>query len=584
MIPVFELTPLDRQFADFIVAISAKASPHLHLAAALASNAVGSGNVCLNLSDIAGRTIQVDKTDLTIPPHEELFTALQNAGSIGAPDAFAPLVLDRSSRLYLYRYWKYEQTLAKRILEMAQAAPFPVDNSLLDKGLDRLFPKEGKNETDWQRIAAIKAVHKRFCIISGGPGTGKTSTVVKILALLLEQSAGRPLRIALAAPTGKAAARLQESISLAKETLASPEEIRESIPQKASTIHRLLSPVAGSSRFRFTEENLLPFDLVIIDEASMVSLPLMAKLAAALKPDARLLLLGDRDQLASVEAGAVLGDLCAGASAGAESADPPAPLQDNIVILTRNYRFHRDSGIGAAAAAINQGEGAKALALLSGTAGSECRWHELSRTEPLKKQLASSVLRGYAPYLEATTAEEALPLFNSFRVLCALRQGMLGVEAVNLLIEELLAEKRLIRPLGRWYAGRPVLVTANDYSIRLFNGDIGLTLPDPQADGALRVCFPDGAGGIRTVSPLRLPAHETAFAMTIHKSQGSEFSRVLMLLPDHDSELLTRELLYTGITRARESVEIIGDSSLFITAAARRIERASGLREALWPS
>ena len=252
-------------------------------------------------------------------------------------------------------------------------------------------------------------------------------------------------------------------------------------------------------------------------------------------------------------------------------------------MLTRNYRFQGESSIGAAASAIRRGDGASALALLTGTDSNGSAWQELSRTESLQQQLSGTVIRGYAPYLAASSAQEALTLFSNFRVLCAMRQGPLGVEAVNQLIFELLAEKRLIRPLGRWYAGRPVLVTANDYALKLFNGDIGITWPDPDADGALRVCFPDGTGGIRTISPLRLPDHETAFAMTIHKSQGSEFSRLLMLLPGHDSELLTRELLYTGLTRAREGVEIIGNSGLFMAAAARHIERASGLREALWP-
>jgi len=581
---VFELTPLDRHFADFIASISDAASPHLHLAAALASNAVGSGNVCLNLSDIADRTIRVDNAPLRMPPLNELLDSLRRTTCISAPGTFAPLVLDQRGRLYLYRYWKYEQTLTEQILAMAQAPPLPVNNELLAEGLDRLFPMYTPEETDWQRTAALTAVTKRFCIISGGPGTGKTFTIVKILALLLEQAIDRPLRIALAAPTGKAAARLQESIALAKESLSCNDQIRQRIPEQATTLHRLLGPVAGSPRFRFSADNPLPFDLVIIDEASMVSLPLMAKLTAALKPDARLLLLGDRDQLASVEAGAVLGDLCGDSDLrDRASSEAAAPLQDSIVILTRNYRFQGSSAIGAAASAINLGDGAAALTLLTSAKTDDSVWQELSRTESFKKQLSGTIIRGYAPYLATTSAQEALSIFNSFRVLCALRQGPLGVEAVNLLIEELLAEKQLIRPLGRWYAGRPVLVTANDYSLRLFNGDIGLTLPDPLVGGALKVCFPNGAGGIRTVSPLRLPAHETAFAMTIHKSQGSEFTKVLMLLPGHDSELLTRELLYTGLTRARESVEIIGDSSLFIAAAARRIERASGLKEALWP-
>jgi len=346
----------------------------------------------------------------------------------------------------------------------------------------------------------------------------------------------------------------------------------------------------------------MPYDVVIVDEASMVDLPLMAKLVTALKNDARLILLGDRDQLASVEAGAVLGDLC---GTGTEMLYSPEfcrlvertsgavfqnasievqfpPLTDILVILKKNYRFLASSGIGHLATAINAGNGEQALALLSIDTAQDIKWRDLDLPAALKKALASEITEGYRHYLAAGTAEEALSRFDGFRVLCALREGPYGVIAVTKLIEEILVEHRLIDVHNRWYKGRPVIVTTNDYSMKLFNGDVGIVFPDSDLAGTPRVYFPTADGGVRKVSPVRLPAHETVYAMTVHKSQGSEFERVLLLLPDHDSELLSRELIYTGITRARSEVEVRGVKEVFAAAVARRIERKSGLGDALW--
>jgi exodeoxyribonuclease V alpha subunit len=410
------------------------------------------------------------------------------------------------------------------------------------------------------------------------------------------------LRIALAAPTGKAAARLNESISRMKEGLTCSAAVREQIPINVSSIHRLLGSISGSVRFRYSVENQLPFDVVIIDEASMVDLPLMAKLVTALKEDARLILLGDRDQLASVEAGAVLGDLCSVGRQESFSPDfcqlvkrltggvieesatkesNPSPT-DHLVILKQNYRFQAGSGIGILAAAINAGDGEQAVNLLCKDSSAGIQWRDLPDATLLKKSLAAEIIAGYRHYLGAATAEEALARFDDFRLLCALREGPYGVVAVTKLIEEILAENRLIDLHSRWYKGRPVIVTTNDYNMKLFNGDVGIVFPGSDHSDTLRVCFPAPDGGIRTVSPLRLPVHETVYAMTVHKSQGSEFDRVLLLLPYHDSELLSRELLYTGITRAKNEVAVWGKREIFAAALERRIERKSGLQDAIW--
>lgn len=598
----FELTATDRHFAAFIKREAGEAPPWLELATSLASNAVGNGNICLNLADIAGTEILVDGSAEQVPLLGELHDQLAGTSVVGAPAEFTPLVLDGHGRLYLYRYWKYERDLVRIILEKAGTPVSDLDEGLLGKGLQRLFPENSGEESDWQKIAALAAVQKKFCVISGGPGTGKTTTVVKILALLLEQARDKPLRIALAAPTGKAAARLKESIHTMKDKLDCSDAIKSQIPEEVTTIHRLLGVRAGSLRFRHSEVNPLPFDVVIIDEASMVALPLMAKLACALKGDSSLILLGDRDQLASVEAGAALGDICgrgrqepfspefvkfvkrvAGENIPSGSdASADCPLADSLVVLKKNYRFGENSGIGAVSRAVNSGDGNGAFALLKAVGSTGCCWHDAPKPDTLKKALTEIVVSGYGAYLAAKSPAEALQLFDNFRILCAVRQGGYGVAGVNALVEEILVEKGLIEQRNRWYAGRPVMITVNDYNLKLFNGDIGIVLPDPAGEGSSRVWFPAADGGIRNVSPLRLPEHETVYAMTVHKSQGSEFKRVLMLLPDQNSEVLTRELIYTGITRAKSDVAVWGDRETFVAAVSRRIDRKSGLNDAFW--
>ena len=602
MTMLFELNAIDRHFADFIFRESGGESLLLKAVVSLLSNAVGNGNICLNLADIADKEIRIDGEDIGVPDLDKLHDALKGTTVVGPPGEFKPLVLDGKGRLYLYRYWKYEQDLAQVILKKAATTCDGLDEDLLGKGLARLFPSVAEEDIDWQKAAALAAVRKSFCVISGGPGTGKTSTVVKIIALLLELAGDESCRIALAAPTGKSAARLKGAIALMKEALNCDESIKGNLPHDVSTIHRLLGPMAGSVHFRYSEKNSLPYDAVIIDEASMVSLPLMAKLARAIKQNARLIILGDRDQLASVEAGAVLGDICGGVRQEIFSAEfgalfanlthailPTAlpgellpPLADSLVVLKRNYRFPAESGIGAAGKAVNAGKGAEALAILKDHTFPDIAWHNAPEPDVIKKALTDAVLAGYGNYLAAETAAEALRLFDAFRVLCALRRGPYGVIDINTLIEGILTQKGLIDPQQRWYQYRPVLITVNDYNLKLFNGDVGIVFPDREGDGSPRVFFPAPEGGVRKISPVRLPAHETVFAMTIHKSQGSEFDQVHMLLPAQDNALLTRELIYTGITRAKEKVAIWGNEEVFISAVARRTERKSGLREALW--
>ncbi len=595
-----QLTPLDLHFARFMVSLSGDGSGWLLRAAALVSRAVADGHVCLDLAEAAGVKLPEGLPPCSCPTDPARWAEeLRKSPVVGSPGEYRPLILDSQGRLYLHRYWRFEHDLAEAIRERVMSRPPDLDLERLADGLGRLFPPDGREGIDWQKIAALAALSHRFTVISGGPGTGKTSTVVKIIALMLEQAGNAPFRVALAAPTGKAAARLRESVRKARESLDCAPEIKYLIPDEVSTIHRLLGAARDSVRFRHDAENPLPLDAMVVDEASMVALPLMARLVRALPPSCRVILLGDRDQLSSVEAGAVLGDICdtgrshafspdftrladevTGETIGPQEGDLIAhPLADSLVVLRRNYRFGDDSPIAKISDCVNRGDGEGALREM---AGETVSWRDLPRPELLEESLADDVAEGYGAYLRETRPEEALRKFDGFRVLCALRRGPYGSDAVNALAERILAGRGLITPDSRWYRGRPVMVTVNDYDLRLFNGDIGIVLPDPEAGGAPRVFFPAENGGIRKVIPSRLPAHETVYAMTVHKSQGSEFLRVLFILPDRETEILTREMVYTAITRSSGSLSVHGVTEVFKGAVARRIRRNSGLRDRLW--
>lgn len=585
---------IDNTFADFLCRLATGGIDELRPLAMALSRGTGDGHICLHL-------------DEAVPAMEVSSTAasLRKTGVVGEPGDHTPLILDKENRLYLYRYWAYERELAEALRTMAADRPAELDKERVREGLSRLFGSAADAGPDWQKIAAAAALWSRLCVISGGPGTGKTTTVVKILALLLEQSGGDRLRLALAAPTGKAAARLRESIRHAKGKLRDATAVCDRIPDAVATVHRLLGVIQGSCRFRHDRDNPLPFDVLVVDEASMVALPLMAKLVRALPDNAKLVLLGDRDQLASVEPGAVLGDISTTGIAprfspafrdylaavagcvppGDASGNDLPVLADSLVVLRRNYRFGAGSSIGIVSRAINEGDRDAVVAALEGSAEGTVVRRDTPGHEFLQAALQNSVMDGYREYLaHGESPAAALAAFDRFRVLCAVRRGRYGVVELNRAVETLLAAHRLIVPDTTWYRGRPVMVTANDYTMRLFNGDVGIALPDPEHGGALAVFFPAEDGGVRRVSPLRLPSHETAFAMTIHKSQGSEFERVLLVIPLVDSQVLTRELLYTGITRARNSVDLWCGNDLLATAVDRCIERRSGLRRALWGS
>jgi len=468
-----------------------------------------------------------------------------------------PLVLHKQ-RLYLHRYFRYETRLAGQINTMA-AVSFPkqVKDTLLGSLFENVQP-----DTDWQKEAAKVALQKALTIICGGPGTGKTTTVVKILALLL-MTEGANLDLSLAAPTGKAAMRLSESIGKSLSQMELPEEIKAAIPSQAKTLHRLLGFKRHSAQFKHNAQNPMSWDVVVVDEASMVDLAMMSKLVDALKPGSRLLLLGDKDQLASVESGAVLGDFI-------------KSLPDNTVELKKTYRF--DNNIKRLAESINTGESRAAWELLLSANAKNVSVLSSDWIAYLGKQYADfmeEVYRNSKPDVRAIFAA-----FNSFQVLCGVHYGNRGVEGINRSVESSLARRGFDCRADSWYPGRPVLITRNDYGLDLFNGDIGICLPDQNGD-SVKVWFEHADGGLRCYSPYRLPRCETVFAMTIHKSQGSEFDEVVVVLPDDDNRILSRELIYTAVTRAKKSVKLIAEQPVFEQALSRNIERYSGMADLL---
>jgi exodeoxyribonuclease V alpha subunit len=644
------LRHIDSAFAAQVLRRDAGAAAPLLVAAAVLAHMEGRGHTCLPLADLClppvallgwpaaavdgARGLKALWAHLPATLADWQAALQAHTLSVGvhledAPDQGQPLVLGGSADvplLYLRRYAGYEQRVGQSLLQRA-SEPLAVPEAAAREWLDRFFAPQSADPaaTDWQRVACAVALRARLSVITGGPGTGKTYTAARLLALLLAlHEGGSPLRVALAAPTGKAAARLKQSIDDALTRLPVPADSGLDLGAliarmgPARTLHSLLGARPDTRAFRHHAANPLDVDVLIVDEASMVHLEMMDALLQALPSTARLVLLGDKDQLASVEAGAVLGDLCQDAAAGRYSAatalyvqhasgqtlasefvvsDAAPVLAQQTVMLRQSRRFK--GAIGQLALAVNRGDAAAARACLAGSVSAVDS--PVLALQPSSPQAVCALALGaagrpsYADYLRllqtgptgqsaevsseshAQWVRSVLKAFERFRILCAVHQGDWGTQTLNVAVQKALADAGLLKVKGDWYEGRPVMVTRNDAQLGVFNGDVGVVLPG--TEGRLKVWFLDGEA-LRSVSVMRLAQVDTAFVMTVHKSQGSEFEHTALVLPPGGAEVISRELVYTGITRAREQFTLVeAEADLLEAAIERPSIRASGLAQ-----
>ncbi|MCK0153136.1 exodeoxyribonuclease V subunit alpha [Alcanivorax sp. S6407] len=621
-----QLRDLDVAVARFLEQHCRDASHTVLMLAALASNQQASGHLCIDLGNdrleqqLWGTSPPENVQEL-LPGHPRDWLEALAQSPLVSDNGSTPLVLD-DQRLYLKRNWSQEKAVAEAIRQRL-ATPSGLTAEDLHGPLQALFPAGEDNHTNWQQVACALTSRSGIGIITGGPGTGKTTTVVKLLGLLqsLAMTQGQRLRIRLAAPTGKAAARLTESIGDQVAALPVTDEVRNGIPTEVTTLHRLLGTRPDSRHFRHHAHNPLHADLVVVDEASMIDMDMMACLLGALPAHARLILLGDKDQLASVEAGAVMGDLCRHASEGRyqqdtldfvkhscdadispfaeKAAQPGTGLAQCTAMLRTNWRSKDSPGIGTLANAINGADSAASQQSFRDFPGSLQR----RRLQADDQQLESLLVEGsaghdglrslFADVVQPPAENDALDEWarrllgklTHQQLLSGLRTGYFGVEQLNQRITHYLQQHNLA-PEREWYAGRPVMMTRNDYQLGLMNGDVGLTLPGesgPDGQRPLRVAFQLPDGRIKWVLPSRLDGMETVYAMTVHKSQGSEFRHTLLVLPDAPHPLLTRELIYTAVTRARQSFTLLeyGPPGVWESAVNKATWRASGLSQRL---
>jgi len=547
---------------------------------------------------------------------------------VGEAGDYKPLILD-DGYLYLRRYWQYQQKLADQI--KARLAVDEIDEAWASERLGFYFDDNDFGETNndkepdeinWQKVAAERALTNHFLIVSGGPGTGKTTTITRILALLIESHLkqgsekdkttknrgggleNRALNILLAAPTGKASIRMLDAINEVQGKLNIDGAVQAQMPTEASTIHKLLGFIPEKVSFKHNHNNPLNADVVLVDEASMIDIAMMSKLIEAVPSHAKLILIGDKDQLSSVETGSVFSDMCEGLTKEilTEKTSPLSPAggglgrgekgqnksPSHIVTLQKNWRFAKDSGIGQLAGAANQGDSKTLLALLHDEDKQDCQLIAPSLIN--NNQIPTELTSPWDNYFQVlnnpkSSIAEIFEAFNQYRILCALRRGFNGSTIMSSRIETALEKQGLIKAktsfgqVQNWYHGRPVMITQNSYNKGLFNGDTGITLI---RDGEVKVYFPEGEeGAFKSLAPVRIPAHETTWAMTIHKSQGSEFNQVALILPHEVIPLLTRQLIYTGITRAKEQVTIVASDAVLNAGVKTEMVRATRMANKL---
>ncbi len=643
------LAPIHEAFADTLRQLDRTAAPSVLLAAALVSEQLLRGHVCLDLRSVEQLSFASEGRDGAVaryadwPQLREWLKQLEGSSlarvrdaSDGAIGLDRPLVLDAArQRVYLARYWHYQQRLAQQIARRLATQPLAINEAQLAADIAMLFPnREQPRERD-QCLAAANAVDQRFAVITGGPGTGKTTTVAKLLALRLMQArdSGGPskLKVLLMAPTGKAAQRLNESLTKATSKMPLDSNVRAQLQTVvAGTIHRVLGwtplPPERGGPFKHNADRPLDADVVLVDEASMVDIGLMWHLSDALPPDAQLILMGDRDQLASVEAGGVLSDLCGEAGRtgtaltpdraellarrtglavirreGEVSAEPrinASRLSNAVSVLGFSHRFAADSELGRLAAAIRNGDADAVIAQLKSSTSGQIVWLSQNAAESLP-QVVEQAAERYGEYLDllhrsSPSVRDVLTSLARVRVLCAHREGSTGEIALNQRIAQRLAAAGKLKTRSGLNPGQAVIVTENDYQQKLFNGDVGVVVNSKQG-GGLAIVFEDSEhdGGYRMIPAPLAPSTRDCWAMTIHKSQGSEFGSVFVVLPEFDSPVLSRELLYTAVTRVKDEVDaatgatrpgflcLLANESVLRAAVSREIRRTSGIRDAI---
>lgn len=637
LLAIGKIRAIDMAFADFIYGEEAAvAQPNrdcISLLAAYLSAQSGAQHTCINIENLGQPFAGV----YLFPEHLALQNILDQSHTLAnvkdkQVKSNSPIILE-GNQLYLQRYWQYESQLAAIIRKKASKSN-ELDIPQTKDLINRLFGESNNTNQqaltiDWQKVAVCVAASQALSFITGGPGTGKTTTVTRLLALLQGLAAtnplrkGKPLNIQLVAPTGKAAARLTESISAAK--LKLPTTLQANLPEQCQTIHRLLGARPQSPYFKANATNPLHLDVLVLDEASMVDLPLMAKLFAALPEHAQVILLGDQDQLASVETGSVLSDICAACVTVINNQDPLAAysetmqqtlaelmdlprskansqqtqssnvsqnsvIQNSLVKLLKSHRFKDDSGIGQLAKHINSGQVTQSIALLKGNEFKDIDWYQPTENKPqtvaseILKTLIVKLLPIYTEYLQAVQSGDIRKAFDTLQkqqVLCAQKSGFWGVNQLNTLIENELDKQGLIDNSKDFYIGRPVMLSKNDHQLKLFNGDVGIIMADPDNPSLTKVWFITPEGDVRGLLPSRLPSVDTLYAMTIHKSQGSEFESVYLCLPPitahNQGRGLNRELMYTGLTRAKKQFMLFSEQKALGLSLQQQCIRGSGL-------
>lgn len=588
------ITEMNLRFAEFISQLSENKNEIFFRLMVLISRWTENGHICLNLDNLKTDEVREIMPDFNFPSLKAIKEILANSPCIGRPGDAAPLIL-KHNNLYFERFYNDEKVFLQNIKNRINKDFKPPENSeeVVSGILHKLFPI--KDSINWQAAAAINALLKYFSVISGGPGTGKTTTVIKIIIFLIElcnkgfiYKTKKSINIVLSAPTGKAAVRLFESLEYYKNNSKLSKEVLLSLPKEGFTIHRLIK--------QLSRKNSLPPDIIIIDEASMADISILSALFALIPETTRIILIGDKDQLASVEAGSVLGDICSGIEKydftgdfynilerffkiklnGKEN-NPPA-VRDSIVLLNKNYRFK--GVLTELSNAVNKGDSLNLINILNKSSDDETDWINPEIDINYRNKLQEYLLQLYALYINEKDIEKAYNIFNSFRVICALRKGSFGVESTNRWIENMLKINGLINPYKEFYNNRPILITKNDYNTGLFNGDTGLIRKGQ--DNNIYIYFKDTEGNFKRFSPYRLPQYETMYCMTVHKSQGSEFDKVILVLPDTPNPVVTRELIYTGITRTKSRLHIIAREEILKEGISKTIKRTSGINKSLW--